>query len=34
MRNLATILSLKLKLSGKFQLVNAFDGNAKMLKNT
>ena len=32
-RNLATILPLKSKLSGKFQSFNAIDGSIKMLKN-
>ena len=34
MRNLATILPLKSKLSGKFQLFNAIDGRIEMLKNS
>ena len=34
MRNLATILPLKSKLSGKFQRFNAIDGNMEMLKNS
>ena len=33
-RNLATILPLKLKLSGKFQSFNAIDGSIEMLKNS
>ena len=33
MRNLATILPLKSKLSGKFQRFNAVNGSIKMLKN-
>ena len=32
-RNLATILPLKVKLSGKVQRFNAIDGNVEMLKN-
>ena len=31
-RNLATILPLKFKFSGKFQHFNAIDGSMKMLK--
>ena len=34
MRNLATILPLKSKLCGKFQLFNALDGRIEMLKNS
>ena len=34
MRNLATILPLKSKLSGKFQYFNAIDINVEMLKNS
>ena len=34
MRNLATILPLKSKQSGKFQLFNAIDGRIEMLKNS
>ena len=34
MKNLATILSLKSKLSGKFQCFNAIEGSIKMLKNS
>ena len=34
MRNVATTLPLKSKLSGKFQHFNAIDGNIKMLKNS
>ena len=34
MRNLATILPLKSKLCGKFQLFNAIDGRIEMLKNS
>ena len=34
MRNLATVLPLKSKLSGKFQRFNAIDGSIKMLKNS
>ena len=34
MRNLATILPLKSKLSEKFQLFNAIDGRIEMLKNS
>ena len=34
MRNLATILPLKSKLSGKFQLFNAIDGRIEILKNS
>ena len=34
MRNLATILPLKSKLSGKFHLFNAIDGRIEMLKNS
>ena len=32
MRNLATLLPLKSKLSGKFERFNAIDGSIKMLK--
>ena len=34
MTNLATILPLKSKLSGKFQRFNAIDGSIEMLKNS
>ena len=34
MRNLATILPLKFKLSGKFQRFNTVDGSTEMLKNS
>ena len=34
MRNLATILPLKPKLSGKFQRFNAIDGSIKLLKKS
>ena len=34
MRNLAIILPLKFKLSGKFQCFNAIDGTIEMLKNS
>ena len=34
MKNLATILLLKTKLSEKFQHFNAIDGSIKMLKNS
>ena len=34
MRNLATILPLKFKLSGKFQRFNAIDGSIDILKNS
>ena len=34
MRNLAIALPLKSKLSGKFQRLNAMDGNIEMLKNS
>ena len=33
-RNLATILPLKFKLSGKFQRFNAINGSIQMLKNS
>ena len=34
MKNLATILLLKSKLSGKFQRFNAIDRSIEMLKNS
>ena len=34
MRNLAAILTLKSKLSGKFQRFNAIDGSTEVLKNS
>ena len=34
MKNLATVLLLKPKLSGKFQRFNAIDGSIKILKHS
>ena len=34
MRNLATIIPLKSKLSGKFHCFNVIDGNIEIVKNS